>query len=130
MDRHARLLAFALCVSSLAAPAAVSAQTLAPAANSVQKNPAANKSKPAAADPMAEVRRASAVSLVSTLADEARTFSEPALRARVQARAGDPLRAAAKEDARQLFRRAWEAAEAADRDSANLSEAERRRRAI
>jgi hypothetical protein len=48
----------------------------------------------------------------------------------VQARAGDALWDTDKEKARQLFRRAWEAAEAADRDSANLSDAERRRRAI
>jgi hypothetical protein len=79
---------------------------------------------------MAEVRRASAVSLVSTLADEARTFSEPALRARVQARAADALWDTDKEKARALFRRAWEAAETADRDSAKLSDDERRRRAI
>jgi histone H3/H4 len=132
MDRHARLLAFALCASSLAAPAAVSAQTPAPAAGAAQKKSvaAAKKPKGEAADPMAEVRRASAVSLVSTLADEARTFSEPALRARVQARAGDALWETDKEKARQLFRRAWEAAEAADRETANLSDAERRRRAI
>lgn len=129
MDRQARLLALALCVSALA-PAAAPAQTPAPAAGAAQKKPAAKKPKTDAADPMAEVRRASAVSLVSTLADEARTFSEPALRARVQARAGDALWDTDKEKARALFRRAWEAAEAADRDTANLSEAERRRRAI
>jgi hypothetical protein len=41
MDRHPRLLAFALCVSALA-PAAVPAQTPAPAA-SAQKKPAAKK---------------------------------------------------------------------------------------
>jgi hypothetical protein len=129
MDRHPRLVAFALCVSALA-PAAASAQTPSPAA--AQKKPAATarKNKPDAADPMAEVRRASAVSLVSALAEEARTFSEPALRARVQARAADALWETDKEKARSLFHRAWEAAEAADRDSANLSEAERRRRAI
>lgn len=126
MDRPARLLAFALCVSTLA-PAAVPAQTPAPAA---QKKPAAKKPNADAADPMAEVRRASAVSLVSTLADEARTFSEPALRARVQARSADALWDTDKEKARALFRRAWEAAETADRDNANLSDAERRRRAI
>ena len=125
MDRHARLLALALCVSALA-PAAAPAQ--APAAGPAQKKPAARK--PKAADPMEEVRRASAVSLVSTLADEARTFSEPALRARVQARSADALWETDKEKARALFRRAWEAAEAADRDAANLSDAERRRRAI
>jgi histone H3/H4 len=128
MDRHARLLAFALCVSALA-PAAVSAQSTAPAAPA-QKKPAAKKPKAGAADPMEEVRRASAVSLVSTRAEEARTFSEPALRARVQARAGDALWETDKEKARALFRRAWEAAEAADRDTANLSDAELRRRAI
>ena len=130
MDRHARLLAFALCVSALA-PAAAHAQTPAQAApGAAQKRPAAKKPNADAADPMAEVRRASAVSLVSTLADEARTFSEPALRARVQARAADALWDTDKEKARALFRRAWEAAESADRDSANLSEDERRRRAI
>lgn len=128
MDRHPRLLAFALCVSALA-PAAVPAQTPPPAA-AAQKRPAAKTPKTTAADPMAEVRRASAVSLVSTLADEARTFSEPGLRARVQARAADALWETDKEKARLLFRRAWEAAEAADRDAANLSEAELRRRAI
>ncbi len=129
MDRQARLLAFALCVSALA-PAAVHAQAPAPAAGAAQKKPAARKPKSEPADPMAEVRRASAVSLVSTLADEARTFSEPALRARVQARAADALWDSDKEKARQLFRRAWEAAEAADRDTAHLSDAELRRRAI
>src|SRR5215211_1264707 len=127
MDRHPRLLAFALCVSALA-PAAVPAQTPAPAA--AQKKPAAKKPKADAADPMAEVRRASAVSLVSSLADEARTFRDPALRARVQARAADALWETDKEKARALFRRAWEAAEAADRDTADLTEAEQRRRAI
>jgi len=128
MDRHSRLLAFALCVSALA-PAAVPAQTPAPAA-AARKKPAAKSPKAEPADPMAEVRRASAVSLVSTLAEEARTFSEPGLRARVQARAADALWETDKERARQLFRRAWEAAEVADRDTANLSEEERRRRAI
>lgn len=127
MNRHARFLAFALCVPALA-PAASHAQTHAPAA--AQKKPAAKKPAAPAADPMAEVRRTSAVSLVSTLADEARTFSEPALRARVQARAADALWDTDKEKARALFRRAWEASEAADRDTANLSDAERRRRAV
>ena len=129
MNRHARLLAFALCVSALA-PAAVPAQTPAPAAGAAQKKPVAKKPKGETADPMAEVRRASAVSLISTLADEARTFSEPGLRARVQARSADALWDTDKEKARQLFRRAWEAAETADREAANLSEAERRQQAI
>jgi hypothetical protein len=130
MNRPARLLCLALCLSTLASPAATAQTT--PGAqpkNTGAKKPAAKK--PAeAADPMAEVRRASAVSLVSALAEEARNFGEPGLRARVHARAADALWDADKERARALFRRAWEAAEAADRDAANLSEAERERRRI
>ena len=130
MNRPARLLCVALSLSTLASPAAT-AQT-APGAqpkNTGAKKPAAKK--PAAeADPMAEVRRASAVSLVSALAEEARGFGETALRARVQARAADALWDTDRERARALFRRAWEAAEAHDRDTQNLSDAERNRRAI
>ena len=125
MKRPARLLSFALCLSTLAPVAG--AQTAAPAAQ--KKKPAAKKPA-AAADPMAEVRRASAVALVSALAEEARGFSETALRSRVQARAADALWETDRERARALFRRAWEAAEAHDKDNANLSDAERRRRAI
>ena len=125
MNRPARLLCLALCLSTLPAPVAT-AQT---PAGAKPKKPAAKK--PAAeADPMAEVRRASAVSLVSALAEEARGFGETALRARVQARAADALWDTDRERARALFRRAWEAAEAHDRDTQNLSDAERRRRAI
>jgi len=124
MNRPARL--FALLLSLSAVAPASPAQT--PAA---QKKAAPKKSsaKPAA-DPMAEVRRTSAVSLVTNLAEEARAFVDPALRARVQARAADALWETERERARALFQRAWEAAEAADRDTAGLSEAERRRRAI
>src|SRR5687768_18448718 len=113
MKRPARLLSFALCLSTLV-PAA-GAQT-APAAQ--KKKPAAKKPAAEAADPMAEVRRASAVSLVSALAEEARNFGEPGLRARVPARAADALWDTAKARARALFRRASEAAWAADRGSA------------
>ncbi|HEY0171629.1 MAG TPA: hypothetical protein VGB98_11450 [Pyrinomonadaceae bacterium] len=131
MNRPARLLCLALCLSTLPAPAAT-AQT-APAAqpkSPAAKKPAAKKPAAEASDPMAEVRRASAVSLVAALADEARNFGEAGLRARVQARSADALWDTDKERARALFRRAWEAAEAHDRDTGHLSDAERRRRAI
>src|SRR4051812_488682 len=107
MRRPTRLLSFALCLSALA-PAA-HAQT---PAGAQQKKPAAKKPAAGDADPLAEVRRASAVSLVSALAEEARAFREPALRARVQSRAADALWDTDKERARVLFQRAWEAAEA------------------
>jgi hypothetical protein len=129
MNRPARLLAFALCLATVA-PNAAARQASAPQKKADPKKTNAKKPAAEAADPMAEARRASAVSLVSSLAEEARAFHDPALRARVQARAADALWDTERERARALFRRAWEAAEAADRDDKNLSDDERRRRAI
>ena len=74
MARPARLLAFLLCLSALAPN--VRAQQ----ATGQQKKTAPKKTA-AEADPMAEVRRSSAISLVNALADEARTFRDPLLRA-------------------------------------------------
>ncbi|MDT5261021.1 MAG: hypothetical protein QOC61_25 [Acidobacteriota bacterium] len=123
MNRPTRLLACALCLSTLA-PGVFAQKAPAP---QKKANP---KKTTAEADPMAEVRRTSAISLVNTLADDARTFRDPALRARVQARAADALWDTDRERARALFRRAWEAAEDADRDTEHLTDAERRRREI
>src|SRR5438270_708961 len=75
MARPVRLLAFLLCLSALAPN--VRAQQ----ATDQQKKTAPKKTA-AEADPMAEVRRSSAISLVNALADEARTFRDPLLRAR------------------------------------------------
>jgi hypothetical protein len=91
------------------------------------QEPQAAKPKPAktsakkpsaeAADPMAEVRRTTATSLVTSLADDARTFRDPSLRARVQARAADALWDTEREKSYALFRRAWDEAEAADAEA-------------
>jgi hypothetical protein len=59
-----------------------------------------------------------AVSLLNALADDARSFRDQALRARVEARAGDALWETDPDKARTLFRRAWEEAETADAESA------------
>ncbi|HEV2761520.1 MAG TPA: hypothetical protein VGV38_00900, partial [Pyrinomonadaceae bacterium] len=72
-------------------------------------------------------RRTTAVAVVSTLADEARDFRDVALRARVQARAADVLWETEREKARALFRRAFEAADAADRESQRKFEEELQR---
>ena len=69
------------------------------------------------ADPLAAQRRAQAVALLTSLADEANGFRDETLRARAQARAADALWESDQEKARQLFRRAWEAADAADREA-------------
>ncbi len=79
-----------------------------------------------APDPLAEARRATAISLISALADEARGFRDETLRARVQARAADALWETDAERGRALFRRAWDAAEVSDRESIRRAEEERR----
>jgi hypothetical protein len=70
------------------------------------------------ADADAAQQRTIAVSLVTSLADEARSFKDQTRRARVQARAADILWDTDPERARDLFRRAWEAAETVDTEAA------------
>ena len=67
------------------------------------------------ADPLAAERRARAVALLTSLANDAADFRDDTLRARAQARAADALWNADAELARTLFRRAWQAADSADR---------------
>jgi tetratricopeptide (TPR) repeat protein len=70
------------------------------------------------ADADAAQQRTIAVSLVTSLADEARSFKDQTRRARVQARAADILWDSDPDRARELFRRAWEAAEIVDAEAA------------
>jgi len=79
------------------------------------------------ADAEAAQQRTVAISLVSTLADEARSFKDQTRRARVQARAADVLWDTDRERARELFRRAWEAAEIVDAESAKKRAEEMKR---
>src|SRR5215213_3684585 len=117
MSKRVSLLALALC--TVVAPARAGAQEP-PAAK--PKPAKASAKKPAAepADPMAELRRTTAISLVSSLADDARMFRDPALRARVQARSADALWDTEREKSLTLFRRAWDEAEAADAEADRL----------
>jgi hypothetical protein len=90
------------------------------------------KAKPAAAaaedvDAEAAQQRTVAISLVSSLADEARSFKDQTRRARVQARAADVLWDTDPERARELFKRAWEAAETVDAETAKKRVDEMRR---
>jgi hypothetical protein len=62
-------------------------------------------------------RRAQARSLLISLATDARSFRDQTLRARSLARIADALWDSDPEQGRTLFRRAWEAAEIADRES-------------
>ncbi|HEX3185124.1 MAG TPA: hypothetical protein VHQ94_10015 [Pyrinomonadaceae bacterium] len=76
------------------------------------------KAKAEEVDAEAEQQREIAVALVISLADEARSFKDQARRARIQARAADVLWDSDAERARELFKRAWEAADAADTEAA------------
>lgn len=86
-----------------------------PAASKDQALKAAAVTEP---DPEVLQRRTTAVSLLTSLADDARSFKDPALRARVQARAADALWTTEPDRARDLFHRAWDAAEAGDAEAA------------
>ena len=68
-------------------------------------------------DPLVAERRQVAISLLTSLAIEARSYRDQTLRARVAARVADALWKQDSEGARALFRRAWEAAEAVEAQS-------------
>ena len=80
--------------------------------------PKKSKTNTEEADAEAAQQRTVAISLVTSLADEARSFKDQTRRARVQARAADVLWDTDPERARELFRRAWEAAEIVDAETA------------
>lgn len=63
-------------------------------------------------------RRARARALLISLSTDARSFRDQTLRARSLARIADALWLVDPEQARMLFRKAWEAAELADKDNA------------
>ncbi len=67
-------------------------------------------------------RRAHAQALLLSLAADAGKFDDRALRARTRARIADVLWDADKERSRELFRQAWDAAEAADAEHIRLSQ--------
>ena len=96
------------------------------------KNSQRTRSKPKApsteeVDAVAAQREVLAISLLQNLADDARSFREPRLRARVQARVADAFWLTDAEKARTLFRRAWEAAEIEDAENARRAAEEMRK---
>ena len=92
----------------------------------IAQAPVAKARKTPKPDPIIEARRTMAISLVSSLAEESRSFRDLVLRARVQARSADVLWDSDPEGSRALFRRAWDSAEAADEENARRTEEERR----
>jgi hypothetical protein len=109
------VLACLLILSVFAAAQSTETKDVTPA-----KNVASNSKS--AKDPEAEriirERRAQAQSLLIALAADADRFSDQKLRARTHARIADALWDADPDRGRALFRKAWDAAEAADKESA------------
>ncbi|MDT4897820.1 MAG: hypothetical protein QOH25_2897 [Acidobacteriota bacterium] len=122
MPSNARALAITLCL--IAMPVLINAQTPSGKATPQKATKTEKGTKPTRErpDPLASQRRATAISLATSLADEARSFHDEQLRARVQMRAADVLWETDAEQARALFRRAWETADAADREAFRLFE--------
>ncbi|HWT01987.1 MAG TPA: hypothetical protein VN256_17190 [Pyrinomonadaceae bacterium] len=118
----------ALCLIALAAPAIVRAQ--APQGKEAAPAKATKKAaakRAGASNPLAEQRRTTAITLISSLADEARGYQDQTLRARVLARAADAVWETDAERARNYFQRAWESAESADAESQRRMEEDIRR---
>ena len=77
------------------------------------------KTRKTESDSELQQRRATAMSLLQSLAIEARSYTDEPLRARVQAQIADVMWNHDKEAARTLFRRAWEIAEVLDQAGAS-----------
>jgi hypothetical protein len=102
---------------------------LAPASTFAQRKSrggAPRSAMPAARQPdeKGAARRAQAINLLVETAERARTFDDLLYRARMQALAADALWAFDEARARQIFRRAWEAATASDRAEQRAEEEE------
>jgi hypothetical protein len=127
MSHHPRIIILSLALLTFCA--AANAQTP-PVKTAPQKQTKTEKGARAgtreradAAAAVADERRTAVVMLAASLADEARSFRDETLRARVQMRAADALWETDQERARVLFHRAWEAAESAEREALRRLEA-------
>ena len=127
MSRPVRSIFALFCLVTL--PSLVNAQT--PTAKDATQIKAASSKKASASraevDPLAEQRRITALSLLKSLADEAKGYRDQTLRARVLSRAADALWDSEQDRARTLFESAWDAAEEADAESARKLEEDIRR---
>lgn len=79
------------------------------------------------AEQLADARRAFAIQVVFSLADEARSYKDESLRSSIQARAADVLWDVDQEHARLLFNKAWDIASTVDKEGRRRNEEERRR---
>lgn len=104
-------------------------KVVAPPPTSTPARASVTKAKPtsAAAKLKIEQQKALGLTLLVSLANEARSFSDQTLRARTLSRIADALWEPDPDQGRALFRKAWDAADIADQDSARRTEEERQR---
>jgi hypothetical protein len=88
---------------------------------------AKNKETSATAKARIEQKKALGISLLVSLANDARNYQDQKLRARTLSRIADALWEPDPEQGRALFRKAWDAADAADQETARKLNEERRR---
>lgn len=121
MNRYRRVVTSTVALLTLillTTPVLVHAQTTPDSkAPQAKPKPGAKAAKAEEPNPLALQRRTIAISLLTSLADEARSYQNQTLRARVQARAADALWDSDNEKARALFKRAWDSADAADKEA-------------
>ncbi|HEY5884818.1 MAG TPA: hypothetical protein VIT88_09040, partial [Pyrinomonadaceae bacterium] len=98
-----------------------------PQASAVSSKSADKKRNSVAAKVKADEQKAMALSLLVSLATDARSFPDQTLRARTFARIADALWEPDPDQGRTLFRRAWDAATVADQESARRMEEERKK---
>jgi hypothetical protein len=109
----------------------VSAQNPGPISKKPQpKTTTSSEDKASDAAHLKVQQRAFAISLLMSLAEEARSYDDLELRARVLARTADTLWAADRDAARTQFRRAWEAAEKADEQEVVPGQSNKRSRPV
>jgi hypothetical protein len=122
MSKPFSLLLLSLCLVtwSLSAKAQAPTETKPAGSKTAEKPPPAKRdddTKNAEAKRAAKERRIQARSLLISLSADARNFRDPTLRSRSLARIADALWLVDAEQARLLFRKAWEASEVADQES-------------
>lgn len=131
MAHRVPLLAFLLLFLSLPAINAqeTAEKVIAPPPPSATTAAPAAKTKPtsAAAKAKLEQQRSLALSLLVSLANDARSFKDQKLRARTLARVADGIWNVDSDQGRALFLKAWDAAEVADQDAAREMKEERQR---
>jgi hypothetical protein len=101
----------------LSLPAFITAQSTQTKQTNAGRTTLTKEVADANADRELKVRRDQARSLLISLASDARSFRDQRLRARSLARIADSLWTVDNEEARALFRKAWDAAEVADQES-------------